>query len=149
MPDDPRKALPQVMDVPDLYWYRAIIAKQWRDADTVWAAIDYGMDIERKKVKFRLGRIDAFGSNSPKKQLGTDFCNQLLPVGAKCFIRTEKTSTRCDDDKVEKWGRYLAEVYIQVDDLGGLMNLNDLLVKQGFALYWEGIGIHPTGEIVP
>ncbi len=148
MPDDPRRALPQVMEVPDLYWYRAVIAKEWHDADTVWVKADLGMEVSREKVKLRLGRIDAFGSNSPKKEEGAKFCNQLLPVGAKCFIKTSKTSALNEDDKIEKWGRYLVEVYIQVDDLGGLMNLNDLLVKQGFALYWEGLGIHPTGEIV-
>lgn len=147
MPDNWReKALPEIADPPDLYWYLCTVAKPWTDGDTVTVHFDFGMNLKQEKIKMRLARIDAFGRLStgkdhPKKAEAVQFCNMMLPEGKQFYLRTIK-------DKTEKWGRYLAEVYIQVDDVGPLINFNDILVKQGLALYWEGQGEHPTGEIV-
>jgi endonuclease YncB( thermonuclease family) len=139
---------PPVIDLPDLYWYKATVIKEWHDADTVWVKIDFGMDESRNKVKLRLARIDAFAAASEKGKKGSQLVNTLLPVGRECFIKTVPTSSLNADDKIEKWGRFLVEVFIQVDDLPGLINLNDALVQQGYALPWMGEGDHPTGEIV-
>jgi endonuclease YncB( thermonuclease family) len=141
-PDDWRKnALPSIPEPPNLYWYMGEIAKDWSDGDTVTIHIDLGFGHYWNKVKFRLARIDAFGKTHPKNAEVLELLGTVLPVGKRFYFRSVK-------DKTEKWGRYLAEVYIQVDDVGPLINMNDILVKQGLALYWEGQGEHPTGEIV-
>jgi endonuclease YncB( thermonuclease family) len=145
VPNDYRqKGLP-VTQIPDLYWYKATVSRAWSDGDTVTVCIDYGRDHREDKVKLRLARIDAFGrlatgKDHPLKAKAVEFCNFMLPVGKEFFLQSVK-------DKSEKWGRFLAEVWIQADDLPGLMNFNDILVMQGLALYWEGQGEHPTGEV--
>jgi endonuclease YncB( thermonuclease family) len=136
----------EVVGIPDLYWYKVEIAKEWSDGDTVRVNFDHGRNIFENDVKLRLARIDAFGSNSPKKAEAVTLLNNLLPVGRKTYARTVPNTKGVE--KVEKWGRYLIELYIQADDLGPLMNLNDILVRQELALYWEGEGPHPTGEVV-
>jgi micrococcal nuclease len=39
-------------------------------------------------------------------------------------------------DRKEKFGRYLAEIWLEADD-GSRVNINDLLVQQGHAIYQE------------
>lgn len=133
--------LPNLLPIPELYWYKATVARDWSDGDSVTVDVDFGMDMNRKKIKLRLARIDAFGNKHPKKQEAIELLKAIMPLGREFYLKTIK-------DKTEKWGRYLAEVFIQADDLPGLMNLNDILVKQGLALYWDGQGEHPTGETV-
>lgn len=131
---------------PDLYWYRARVARPWKDADSVYLDIDQGRKIWQLDQKHRLARIDGFGGNSPKKAEGVEFCNVMLPVGKLIYVRTVPNTAGVE--KQEKWGRWLAELYIQVDDIGPLLSFQDILVKQGLALYWDGQGPHPTGEVV-
>jgi endonuclease YncB( thermonuclease family) len=131
---------------PDLYWYRCEVAKAWTDGDTIRVHFDHGRKLINEDVKLRLARIDAFGNTHPKKAQAVELCNTVLPIGKKFYLRTVPNTKGVE--KEEKWGRWLVEVFIQVDDTGPLMNFNDILVKQGLALYWEGDGPHPTGEIV-
>ena len=54
-------------------------------------------------------------------------CGQI--EGKKVLIQTIK-------DRKEKFGRYLAEIWLEADD-GSRVNINDLLVQQGHAIYQE------------
>jgi micrococcal nuclease len=118
--------------------YDAYISRQWTDGDTVRVDIDYGMDKWHKNVKLRLARIDAYAAKSELGKAATAFCTRCLPLGTRFTLVTVQ-------DKTEKWGRYLAEVFIDNPD-GTMTNLNDQLVLAGLAKYWDGQGPHPTGE---
>ena len=104
------------------YMYKAFVTKVY-DGDTITVDVDYGMDIWRKNVKFRLARIDTPELKGDEKELGIqarDYVRVLI-LNKEVIIKTIK-------DKTGKYGRYLAEVYI------GDINLNDHLLELGMAV---------------
>jgi micrococcal nuclease len=132
---------------PNLYFYAANIAAPktrphapWSDVDTVHLDIDMGRGKWDLRVKHRLARIDGYGNGHILKTKGTEFANKVLPTGTPIVLETVKDTT-------EKWGRYLAEIWMIESD-GSITNFNDMLVQKNLALYWNGQGPHPTGEIV-
>lgn len=77
----------------------------------------------------RLHRINApelRGKERPKGLLSSDFLREKID-GKEITIETIK-------DKKEKYGRYLAEVWLE-EKPGKFTNINDLIVKEGFAKY--------------
>lgn len=110
-----------------MYEYKATILKIV-DGDTFDASVDLGFDVSVRQT-LRFSRIDAFETrlgattNAEQKKLGFEgkaFLTSLLPVGTQVVITTEK------DDK---YGRYIAEVQFNNE------NINDLMVKKGYAVY--------------
>jgi len=104
------------------YKYKAFVTKVY-DGDTITVDIDYGMDVWRKNVKFRLARIDTPELRGVSKEEGKkvrDYVRDLI-LNKYVTIKTIK-------DKTGKYGRYIAEVYI--DDL----NINDHLLEKGLAV---------------
>lgn len=110
-----------------MYEYKATILKIV-DGDTFDASVDLGFDVSVRQT-LRFSRIDAFETrlgattNAEQKKLGLEgkaFLSNLLPVGTQVDIKTEK------DDK---YGRYIAEVQFNNE------NINDLMVKKGYAVY--------------
>jgi micrococcal nuclease len=88
------------------------------------------------KQPFRLNRINApevTGVEKPLGQASKAFVNKHLTVGRIVSVRTVK-------DKKEKYGRYLADIF--PEGFAGPC-LNDLVVEQGFAKYWDGQGARP------
>ncbi len=111
-----------------LYHYKAKIIEVY-DGDTCTIDIDLGLHTWIKGEKIRLTRINApelRGTERTKGLKSRDFLRSLI-LDKEVFIETIK-------DKKEKYGRYLAEVWLE-DDKGIFININDEMVKNGFAKY--------------
>lgn len=109
-----------------MYEYRAKIIEVY-DGDTVTSVTDCGFDIHFT-MQLRL-----FGINTPEvrgdqKEAGTKSRDALrkLILGKDVKIKTYK-------DKKEKYGRYLADIFIDVN--GTEICVNNWLVEKGFAVY--------------
>lgn len=113
-----------------LYFYRAVVESVY-DGDTCTVDIDLGLSTWIRGEKVRLYRINAPEVRGPEREAGLqarDFLRGLIE-GKAVLIQTIK-------DRKEKYGRYLAEVWLEADD-GSRVNINDLLVQQGQARYQE------------
>jgi micrococcal nuclease len=127
-----------------MYQYNAVIRKVV-DGDTIEIDIDLGLSAWVHNEKIRLYGIDTpevYGvkKGSPEWELGnqsSEFVKQNLKENSQVIIETIK-------DKKEKFGRYLALIYVQIDQriLTGLSDirrygdyycLNDILIAKGLA----------------
>ena len=112
----------------NLYHYRAVVTSVY-DGDTCTVDIDLGLSTWVRGEKLRLYRINApelRGAERPEGLKSRDFLRAQID-GQKIVIQTIK-------DKKGKFGRYLAEIW-KVGENGEVININDLLVAQGFAEY--------------
>ncbi|MDZ7288585.1 MAG: thermonuclease family protein [candidate division KSB1 bacterium] len=113
----------------NLYNYRAKVVSVY-DGDTCNVDIDLGLRTWIHNEKLRLARIDApelTGIERPAGLAARDFLRSLIQ-GKDVHIQTIK-------DRQEKYGRYLAEIFVEQD--GTWMNVNDLMVQNGYAKYAE------------
>lgn len=111
-----------------LYNYKAEIVEVY-DGDTCTVDIDLGLHTWIKGEKIRLVRINApevRGTEKSKGLKSRDYLRSLI-LNKEVFIETIK-------DKKEKYGRYLAEIWLK-DSEDNFMNINDIMVKNGFAIY--------------
>lgn len=111
-----------------LYHYKAKVVEVYDD-DTCTIDIDLGLHTWIKGEKVRLNRINApelKGTERTKGLKSRDYLRSLI-LDKEIFIETIK-------DKKEKYGRYLGEIWLE-DDKGNFVNVNDVLVKNGFAKY--------------
>lgn len=118
----------------NLFHYKAIITSVY-DGDTCTVDIDLGFSVWVRGEKLRLLRINApevTGASKVRGLKSKKFLESLIK-GKLVTIETIK-------DKKEKYGRYLAEIWIE--DKSGKrmnsprrMNVNDLLVEKGYAEY--------------
>jgi len=107
-----------------MYEYKAEIIGVY-DGDTVTAKVDLGFDVLFEN-NFRLNGINAPEMKGTDKTAGTisrDALRQLV-LGKKVIIKTIK-------DRQEKYGRYLAVIYVLQKD--SLINVNEWMVNNGFA----------------
>jgi micrococcal nuclease len=112
----------------NLYHYRATVTDVY-DGDTCTVDIDLGLKTWVRGEKVRLYRINApelRGVERPEGLKSRDFLREQID-GKDVIIQTIK-------DRKGKYGRYLAEIWLQADD-GEAININDLLVKNCFAVY--------------
>lgn len=110
-----------------LYHYKAFVTAVY-DGDTITVDIDLGLKTFIKGEKIRLYGINApelRGAERPEGLKSRDFLRETI-LNKNIFIRTFK-------DKKEKYGRYLGEIYLP-DKKGKFINVNELLVKKGFAV---------------
>jgi micrococcal nuclease len=113
----------------NLYFYKAHVINVY-DGDTCRVDIDLGLKTWIKNERIRLSRINApelRGDEREKGLLSRDYLRELV-LEKEVTLQTAK-------DKVGKYGRYLGELWIQID--GEWKNVNDLLVQNGFAVYKE------------
>lgn len=123
-----------------LYRYQAQVTKVY-DADTITADIDLGFHTWRLNEKLRLYGINApeIRSNANKKITSEE---KQRGLAARDALRTRilnkpvtlctiKASNKRREDKRGKYGRYLAKIYIDGE------NINDWLVAKGFAEYHD------------
>lgn len=113
-----------------LYYYRAHVTDIY-DGDTITVNIDLGLKTFINGEKIRLHRINApevRGTERTEGLKARDFLRTQI-LDKDIFVETIK-------DKKGKYGRYLGEIYLP-DERGRLININDLLVKKGFAVYHE------------
>lgn len=111
-----------------LYHYKAVVTSVY-DGDTCTVDIDLGLHTWIRGEKLRLYRINApelKGKERPKGLKSRDFLRSKIE-GKEVTIETIK-------DKKGKFGRYLAEVWLE-EKTGKYTNINDLIVKEGFAVY--------------
>ncbi len=109
------------------YHYQAIVTNVY-DGDTCTVDIDLGFKTWLKGEKLRLLRINApelRGESREKGLASRDFLREVID-GKVIIVETFK-------DRQGKYGRYLAEIWLETDD--GWINVNDMLVKSGHAIY--------------
>lgn len=112
-----------------LYQYKAFVTSVY-DGDTCTVDIDLGLHIWARGEKIRLLRINAPEIRGKRRQKGLrsrDFLRELI-MDREIIIGTFK-------DKKGKYGRYLGEIWLPKDD--EIININDLLVEEGYAEYKE------------
>ncbi len=110
-----------------LYHYRGRVTSVY-DGDTVTVDLDLGLKTWVSGEKLRLYRINApeiRGEERPAGLVSRDFLRALVQ-GKSVLVETIA-------DKKGKYGRYLAELWIERDD--SWQNVNDLLVQAGHAEY--------------
>lgn len=113
-----------------LYTYKAIVTSVY-DGDTCTVDIDLGLHTWVRGEKIRLSRINAPELRKKERAEGLkarDFLREQI-LGKEITIQTIK-------DKKGKYGRYLGEIWLK-NEKGKEININDLLVKKGFAVYKE------------
>ncbi len=113
----------------ELYHYTAQVRSVY-DGDTCRVDIDLGLNMWLRNEKLRLVRINAPEMTGPDKALGIasrDFLRGLID-GREIIIETLK-------DQRGKYGRYLAEIWVDQD--GIWRNVNDALVAAGHAVYQD------------
>jgi micrococcal nuclease len=116
------------MIIDQLFHYMATVDEVY-DGDTCTVAIDLGMHTWIHGEKLRLNRINApelRGPTRPAGELSRDFLRTQI-LGKTVLLETIK-------DQKEKFGRYLAEIWLHQAD-GSWINVNDLMVAKGFAIY--------------
>jgi micrococcal nuclease len=114
-----------------MYEYQAKILRIV-DGDTLDVEISLGFEIY-KRERLRLNRIntpEVHGADSVRGKQASRRVEALAPVGSMVSIRTIK-------DSQEKYGRYLAEVFIEQPGFHAF-NLNDTLVSEGLAVLYDG-----------
>jgi micrococcal nuclease len=111
-----------------LYHYRAVVRRVY-DGDTCTVDIDLGLNCWVHNENVRLSRINApevRGTQRSEGLLSRDFLRSLI-MDKEIIIETIK-------DKYGKYGRYLVEIWLK-DNNETWVNINDLLVEQGYAIY--------------
>lgn len=109
-----------------LFHYRAHVTAVY-DGDTCTADIDLGLGVWLRGEKLRLNRINApelRGADDAKGKAARDYLKSLVD-GKDVLLQTIK-------DRREKYGRYLAEIWLEQQDAPPL-NVNDALVAAGHA----------------
>ena len=107
------------------YLYEANVTEVY-DGDTITVDIDLGLGTWVHSEKLRLHRINApevRGESRPQGIASRDWLREQV-LGKEVIVQTIK-------DKKGKYGRYLAEVWLEGQ------NINDLLVENGFAEFKE------------
>lgn len=111
-----------------LFHYRAHITSVY-DGDTCTADIDVGLGVWVRGEKLRLHRINTpelHGADDAKGKAARDHLKSLVE-GRDVLLQTIK-------DRREKYGRYLAEIWLEQKD-GSRANVNDALVTAGHARF--------------
>ena len=118
-----------------LYWYRGIVTHIVH-GDTVDVEIDLGMRMFTKQ-RLRLYGVDTpeiFGVDKESEEYAHGMQAKLF-VEQRLLNRTVWIHTH--KDKTEKYGRYLAEIFIQDDD-GVHVSIGKLLLEDGLAEEYKG-----------
>ncbi|MDF7801861.1 thermonuclease family protein [Pontiellaceae bacterium B1224] len=112
-----------------LYHYRALVTDAY-DGDTITVEIDLGLKTAVKGEKLRLHRINAPEMRGDEKVAGKASRDWL-----RGRILDKEIIIESIKDKKGKYGRYLAEIWLEEN--GEYININDELVAKGFAEYKE------------
>jgi micrococcal nuclease len=112
----------------DRYTYLAKIVRVI-DGDTVVANIDLGFNTWRMDERLRLARIDAPEVQGAERSLGLSAALWLRTQIDDKWLIIRTVADRKGRDRKGSFGRYLVEIFFQGK------NINDELVKRGFAKY--------------
>lgn len=109
-----------------MYSYLATV-ERWIDGDTVWLTVDLGFRMTMRD-SFRLLGIDTPERGQDGYHEATIRATELAPVGATVRIETAKAG---------KYGRWLANVFLQTGDYAE-RTVNDILVEEMLARPYDG-----------
>ena len=112
-----------------MYEYRAKVIKVY-DGDTITVEVVLGFGVYKTEV-LRLNGIDApelRGEERPYGLVTRDKLRELI-MDQEIIIKTYK-------DKKGKYGRYIADVYIEQPEIG-IVCVNDWLVENKLAVYQQ------------
>ncbi|KAA3612298.1 MAG: nuclease [Calditrichaeota bacterium] len=112
-----------------LFHYRAKVVSVY-DGDTCRVDIDLGLGTWVHNESIRLHRINApemRGAEKVQGKLSRDYLRGLID-GEEIVLQTVL-------DKKGKYGRYLGEIWLEMD--GEYKCVNDMMVENGFAVYKE------------
>jgi micrococcal nuclease len=110
------------------FYYRAHVVSVY-DGDTCRADIDLGFGIWIKKEILRLNRINAPEVRGDERVAGLQSRDAL-----RGMVLDRQVVVQTIQDSKGKYGRYLAEIWIEDED-GKWFNVNDRLVEEGQAIY--------------
>lgn len=102
-----------------MYEYKATVIKVV-DGDTLHLNIDLGFNINYDKQVIRLARI-----NAPELSTANGYNIKNLVTS---LLLDKEVTIKTIKDKRDKYGRYLAEVYL------GDLNINDYLLTNEYAV---------------
>jgi len=109
------------MNYKFLYWYKAYVTNVY-DGDSITVDIDLGFGIIMKNKKIRLAEIDAPEIRGKEKEQGI-----ISKEWLKNKILNKNITINTTKDKTGKYGRYLAYIYINNE------NLNESMLNNGLA----------------
>lgn len=107
------------------YIYRHVEVLEVIDGDSAWLRIDMGNHMSWT-ANFRLNGINAPEKGKPGAAESTARLLELLTAGL----------SRVETHKPDKYGRWLADIWIAVD--GGEMHVNTMMIAEGFAVPYSG-----------
>lgn len=99
------------------------------DADTLLADVDLGFGVSIR-MPLRLNGLNAPELSTPAGKVAAIWLQARLPAGQQILLATIK-------DRREKYGRYLAEIFLDGEPL------NTALIAAGHAVAWDGHGPRP------
>lgn len=108
-----------------MYEYRASVVRVI-DGDTVDLRVDLGFDASLN-MRVRLAGIDAPERGQPGGSEATAWLTQKLPMRADVVLKTQKY-------RREKYGRYLAEIYL----IGDTLSINEQMIRIGHSRVYDG-----------
>ena len=118
-----------------LYTYKAIITSVY-DGDTFTADIDLGLGVWKKKVKLRQAHVDTPEIRGEEKVRGKEVRDHV-----KSLILDKEVTIQTFKDKTGKYGRLIAEVYLNEDK-----TLSNYLVENEMADWYgeKGYEVRPV-----
>jgi len=110
----------------NLYTYKAVIVSVY-DGDTYRADIDLGMGVIKRKEKIRLAFVDTPELEGDERERGLEVRDHVreLILGREVYIQTFK-------DTKGKWGRYIADIYLEADP----RSLSTYLIENNMAEWY-------------
>lgn len=110
----------------NLYYYRANVVRVY-DGDTCTVDLDLGFYCWLKNQKIRLARIDTPELRGSEREAGLRSRDALRKL-----ILDKRVTLQTMRDQREKYGRWLAEIWLEQVD-GSVVNVNDWLLDNGYA----------------
>jgi micrococcal nuclease len=107
------------------YHYNALVTKVV-DGDTIHCDIDLGFGVILKNQTFRF-----FGLNTPETKGSTREAGLKSKTFVENLLINKPIIIQSIKDKKEKYGRFLAKIYVQ--ESNGWINVNDLIISKGLA----------------
>jgi micrococcal nuclease len=110
----------------NLYTYKAVIVEVY-DGDTYKADIDLGMGVIKRKEKIRLAFVDTPELKGEERERGLEVRDHVkeLILNKEVYIQTFK-------DRKGKWGRYIADIYLEADP----RSLSEYLIENNMAEWY-------------
>lgn len=115
-----------------LYHYAALVTQVY-DGDTVTVDIDLGVGVWRRDQTIRLWKIDTPELRGPGKEAGLRARDLVRGLVLDKAVLLRTILDKRGRDRTGKFGRLLGEVIVEGED-GSLVNVNQLLLEQGYAL---------------